>query len=127
MKTVSRDRTIKALEEIWGVSFKGWKISVKPKSTGTLGGWCDCLIREIMLYPWCSDEPEYIRILLVHELAHACDSIRSGGEYRRTKTGRLLTHDKIFRSILQEVEAVRPSWVQNLSKRGLRTAYRRDE
>ncbi len=107
--------TIRELERIWGVDFSGWSLVLEPSWRSKVLGTTNVEHRVIRLTPHPSYLPEFTRLILVHEYAHACDWIRSGAQ-KRLKHGKWQMHDKVFRGILEEIERVHPDWVQNLKR-----------
>lgn len=107
--------TIKELERIWNVSFDGWELLLEPTCRSKTLGTTNVEWRVIRLTPHPSNLPEFIRLILVHEYAHACDWIRSDAQ-KRLKHGKWQMHDKVFRGILEEIECVYPDWVQDLKR-----------
>lgn len=104
-------------ERIWKVPIFSLKLIYAPQNNSKIIGLCSPSIRTIKIMPMTHYPEEIIVHILVHELAHYVDWYRNGGW--RTKKGRTRYHDKVFRSILQEVANVHPTWTQDLTKRGL--------
>jgi predicted SprT family Zn-dependent metalloprotease len=107
--------TVRELEDIWDVSLKEWEIVFEPTLRSSTLGTTNVEWKVIRITPHPSHSPEFIRIILVHELAHACDWIRSD-EKKRLKHGKWQMHDKVFRGILEEIDCVHPDWVQDLKR-----------
>ena len=114
---------VEECSRIWKVSFKGLRIIYKPKTKSNgfgsrLIGFCQPSQGNIKIMPFPVYPKEIIIHILTHELAHYVDWYRNGGNWR-TRKGRTQFHDETFRSILQELADVHPTWTQDLTKRGL--------
>lgn len=111
---------VEECSRIWKVSFKSLRIIYKPKTNNGYGiiGLCKPFQGNIRIMPSPVYPLEIIIHILTHELAHYVDWYRNGGKWR-TRKGRTQFHDETFRSILQELADVHPTWTQDLTKRGL--------